>query len=721
MSTPNTANPAAEKPWYTIRAHSAMAAAARGTQASAEILIYGDIGESWWGESVTASQFVKDINALKADQITVRINSYGGSVHDGVAIHNAMKRHSATIEVEIDGLAASIASLIAMAGDKVTIAENALLMIHAPLTGVWGNAVELREAADMLDTHSRAVATSYASKSGKSADDVLALLSDGKDHWFTAAEALAEGYVDAVGAVNDDGAQASARFDLSRFKSVPAALLRSRSVSAAAAAIPPAALAASFQENPMTQTVNTSAANPTPAAADPSTAVFAGVQPIAGAPVVDAASVLAQDGARRKAIRAAGQPFMNHPGFAEFLGTLENDHVVTEAVAHQRILARLGQGAEPVAAGRIVTVADETDKRRDAMVNALLITAGHASEKVRAEAGANPYRGRTLLALAEASLQACGVDTARMGDKRQMVAAAFTQGTGDFPILLENVMHKTLLSAYGLQALTWSRFCKRGTVSDFRAHNRYRVGSLGNLQPKNELGEFKSVNIPDGEKSSIAAATKGFILSISREAIINDDLGALTDQAAAAGRAAARTVEVDVYALLAANNGLGPIMQDNKTLFHADHFNIAAGAAMSVDLLDSMRVLMAQQKDVSGNDFLDLRPEVLLCPIGMGGTARVIIGAEYDTSVSNKFQVPNKVRGLVRDVVDTPRMSGTRFHLLASASEAAAIEVAFLDGNDTPFLETAQAFDTDGGKLKVRLDYGVAGHDWRGAVTSAGA
>lgn len=708
------------KPWYAIHTKTPVASAAQGVQASAEIMIYGDIGESWWGESVTASQFVKDINALKADQITVRINSYGGSVHDGVAIHNAMKRHPATIDVQIDGLAASIASLIAMAGDTVTIAENALLMIHAPLTGVWGNAAQMRETADMLDTHSRAVATSYASKSGKSADDVLALLTDGKDHWFTAAEALAEGYVDAVGAASDDGAQASARFDLSRFKDVPAALLCARPQAAAAAAVPPVASATSFQEIPMTQQVNQPAATPNPAAT---------TQPQAAAPhapvaatMVDAAAVLAADKARREAIRAMGQPFMAHEGMPAFVAGLENDHTVTAEVAGQRILARLGQGVEPVAGGRIVTVADEADKRREAMVNAMLMRAGKADAKVVAEAGANPYRGRTLLAIAEASLQAAGVDTRQFSDKRAMVAAAFTQSSSDFPVLLENTMHKTLLGAYALQALTWSRFCKRGTVSDFRAHNRYRVGSLGNLQPKNELGEYKNVSIPDGEKSSIAAATKGFILNISREAIIDDDLGALTDRAAAAGRAAARTVELDVYALLTSNSGNGPTMNDGQPLFHSTHGNIDGTAgAISVTRLDAMRVLMAQQKDVSGNDFLDLRPAVLLCPVGMGGNARVVVGAEYDTEVSSKFQVPNKVRGIVRDIVDTPRLAGTRYYMLADASESAAIEVAFLDGVDTPYLETAQAFDTDGGKLKVRLDYGVAGHDWRGAVTNAGA
>lgn len=713
-----SADPSAQKPWYAIHMRTPVAAAAQGAQAAAEIHIYGDIGESWWGESVTASQFVRDINALQADRITVRINSYGGSVHDGVAIHNAMKRHPAVVDVEVDGLAASIASLIAMAGDTVRMASNAMMMIHAPLTGVWGNAVELREKADMLDAHARAVATSYAAKSGKSAGDVLALLSDGKDHWFTADEALAEGYVDAITDAADEGVMASAGFDLSRFKDVPAALLqRVRPHAAAAAAISPVAQATFSQEKPMTQTVNPTAANPNPAALNPQ----AGPAPVVDQ-VSDAqrAQILAADQNRRQSIMAIAQPFMQHAGMADFVAGLQADPNVTEALAGQRILARLGQGAEPIAGGRVVTLADETDKRREAMVNALLMRAGKADAKVVADAGANPFRGRSLLAIAEASLQAAGVDTHRFGDKRELVAAAFTQSSSDFPVLLENVMHKTLLNAYAIQAMTWSRFCKRGTVSDFRAHNRYRVGSLGNLQPKNELGEYKNISIPDGEKSQIAATTKGFILNISREAIINDDLGALTDQASAAGRASARTVEVDVYAVLTSNSGAGPTMTDGQPLFHATHNNIATGAAMSVDVLDGMRVLMAQQRDVSGNDYLDLRPEVLLCPIGMGGSARVLVGAEYDTSVSSKFQVPNKVRGLVRDIVDSPRLSGNRYYLLASAQEAAAIEVAFLDGNDTPYLETMQAFDTDGGKLKVRLDYGVAGHDWRGAVTNPG-
>jgi ATP-dependent Clp endopeptidase proteolytic subunit ClpP len=712
--------------WYSIRQKTPVAAAAAGVLSAAEIFIYGDIGESWWNESVSAAQFVKDIAAIDSAEITIRINSIGGSVPDGIAIYNAIKRHKAATTTVIDGLAASIASLIALAGDKVEMAENSTMMIHAPWTYAAGNSAELRDTADLLDTWAEAMATSYAAKTGKTTEEIMQLMTDGKDHWYTAAEAKDFGLVDTVITALPISASASGpQFDLSRFRNVPAALATASKPPQATQATPaagapntatstapapqgegaqPVAAATTISEKPMPNSANPQAAH-NPA----NTPDIAAIQ----------AAAVAADAQRRSDIAAKFSAFGKNEAMAKLMVDCQNDTTITAAAAGEKLLAALAKDAQSVA-GSIQTVADETDKRRDGVVAAMLLRAGVADKEAQANASANPYRGRTLLAIAEASLISAGVST-HGKNSREIVAAAFTQGTSDFPILLENIMHKTLLASYATQSLTWSRFCKRGTVSDFRAHNRYRVGSLGNLQPKNELGEYKNVAIPDGEKSSISAATKGFILNISREAIINDDLGALTDQSTAAGRAAARTVEVDVYTLLNSNNGMGPVMSDGKTLFHADHHNIATGGAISVDVLDAMRVLMAQQKDVTGNDFLDLRPGVLLVPIGMGGSARVIIGAEYDTSVSGKFQVPNRVRGLVSDIVDTPRMSGTRFHLLANPMEAAAIEVAFLDGQSEPYLETAQAFDTDGGRLKVRMDYGVAGHDYRGAVTNAGA
>jgi hypothetical protein len=134
-----------------------------------------------------------------------------------------------------------------------------------------------------------------------------------------------------------------------------------------------------------------------------------------------------------------------------------------------------------------------------------------------------------------------------------------------------------------------------------------------------------------------------------------------------------------------------------------------------------MRVLMASQMDVSKNDFLDLRPSILLAPIAIGGAARVVNEAQYDPDTANKLQRPNSVRGLVSTIVDTPRLTGTGYFMFASPSEAPVIEVAFLDGNDTPFLELENGFTVDGARWKVRLDFGVAAIDYRGAVRNPGA
>jgi hypothetical protein len=114
-------------------------------------------------------------------------------------------------------------------------------------------------------------------------------------------------------------------------------------------------------------------------------------------------------------------------------------------------------------------------------------------------------------------------------------------------------------------------------------------------------------------------------------------------------------------------------------------------------------------------------PDVLLVSLSLGGTARGIIGAEYDPDTTGKLQKPNIVRNLVRDVVDTPRITGTRRYLFANPSEAPVIEVAFLDGVSDPYLEVQDGFDVDGARYKVRLDFGIAAIDYRGAVTNAGA
>ena len=672
-----------QREWYEIKAEGNQ----DGGKRRAELYIYGNIGDRWDENSITAASLVRDLQVIDADTLTVRINSFGGSVPDGLAIYNALKRHPASIDVQVDGVAVSCAGYIAMAGDTVTFAENAMLMIHAPWGVAMGNAQALREQASMLDKYAAAMAGSYASKSGKKHDDCMALLSDGKDHWFTAAEALAEGFCDTVG----PAVEVSAAFDLSRF-SVPAA-------------------AAAFNLRKEPTMTAPQAATSTPATP--------------AAPVAVPAAPFARTKEMNAEVLALYKPFIDRgdAGVQALQTEILADPAISIETAQAKLLTHLGKDATPAtpkgAFPKIDTVADETDKFRAAASVALVVRAGFDVPE-KADIRANPYRGYKLLDMARASLDRLGVDTRGMS-QMDVVAAAFTQGTSDFPILLENAMHKTLQAAYAAAALTWRRFCAVGSVSDFRAHNRYRVGSFGNLDSLNELGEFKNKSVPDGEKSSITASTKGNIINLSRQAVINDDLGAFVGLSASLASAAARTIEASVYAMLAENSGLGPTMSDTYSLFHANHSNIAATGALSVTVFDSIRQKLASQTDVSGNDYLDLRPAIIVTPMASGSLARSLNAQEYDDDSQKNQRRPNVVRGLFRDVVDSPRITGTRVYAFADPAEAPVLEVAFLDGQQEPYLEAQDGFTVDGAQYKVRLDYGTAAIDYRGAATAAGA
>jgi len=699
----------------------------------ADLLIFGDIGESWWDDSVTAKEVVDQLAELEVDTINVRINSYGGSVSDGLAIFNALRHHGATINVRIEGVAVSIASLIAMAGDTVSIAENAMFMVHAPWGGTVGNSKELREYADVLDTYAKAMASSYVRKSGQDHETIMDLLTDGGDHWYTADEAKEFGFADEI--IEEEMA-AAAGFDKSKY-----------APSAMASKAPGGPASGGKDKTTLTLHIDTTEivahlkdlqqkAAPVAANINPEEDVIMTPKEKAAAEAKAAqeakdlkakhkAEIQAKENERKAGIRAAFDVHADRQGVSALLIECLTDGNVTVEQAQAKLLAKLGDGAEPLAGNRVEVGEDESAKMIDAASDVLTVRAGvsrmsgNGVSASTIDLQGNPFVGNSLMDMAKACLSAAGVSAAGR-DKREIVAMAF-QSTSTFPVLLENTMHKTLLAAYATASDTWSRFCKIGSVSDFRAHSRYRTGSIGNLDTLGENGEIKRKAIPDGEKGSVTATTKANIIAITREAIINDDLQALTDLAVMLGRAYKRTIEAAVYSLLAENSGMGPTMSDSKALFHTDHGNIGAGAAISMAAIDADRVLMASQKDVSDNDFLDLRPARLLVPVGLGGTARSINEAQYDPDTANKLQKPNIVNGLFDDIIDTPRMSGTRRYAFANPNEAPVIEVAFLDGQQEPFIETKDGWSSAGAELRVLGDFGVAAIDYRGATTDAGA
>jgi ATP-dependent Clp protease, protease subunit len=190
------------KRWYDFRAQ------ARG----AEIVIYDEIGAF----GIPAKAFLDELKALgPVAELTVRINSPGGSVFDGVAIYNALKRHNASITVWVDGIAASIASMIAMAGDEVVMPENAMLVLHDPSGLVAGTASDMRAMADALNRMKSGMVAAYRDKSGRDDAEIEGLMA--AETWLSAEEAVALGLADRV----EQAVRMAARFDLSRFRHPP--------------------------------------------------------------------------------------------------------------------------------------------------------------------------------------------------------------------------------------------------------------------------------------------------------------------------------------------------------------------------------------------------------------------------------------------------------------------------------------------------------------------
>ncbi len=174
-----------------------------------DVFLFAEIG--WLG--ITASDFVQELVAIKTDTITLHLNSPGGEVFDGLAIYATLRQHSAKVHVIIDGMAASIASVIAMAGDTITITPNGTMMVHDGMGLAVGNAADHRELADLLDKMSDNIAAVYASRTGGTVEEWRATMRESK--WFDAEEALAAGLVDFI---NTDAPAAGDgdSFDLNR-------------------------------------------------------------------------------------------------------------------------------------------------------------------------------------------------------------------------------------------------------------------------------------------------------------------------------------------------------------------------------------------------------------------------------------------------------------------------------------------------------------------------
>lgn len=729
------------------------------------IWLYGDIG----GE-VQSRPIVERLATLPDAPVQVRINSGGGSVFEASAIFSALREHRGPVRVEIDGLAASAASYIAMAGDAVAIAENGLLMIHDPFVGGGGNARDLRHSAELLDRIALSMQRAYRSRSGLSAERIASIMAG--ETWFTADEALAAGFADEITAALDVAAmvdpatyRAAPRHvqqRLSAMKNLRAgetlAALLTRLVSEAAtddrdeAAIrDEMASAARLEESKLSKILAGDVMCPTLSSLEAFARVL-GVQltdltaagerdgcdysaantgPAAARRAgCDVAAFKADESRRRQEIKAAFTPWRSHWAVSALEDQCLDNLNITTTAARDALLTKLGEGAESLGGamyssnraqpevfamnGSTAAMSSRDDGFAAAARDAILLRYGLGMKNPHP--AARDLLGASMRDLAATCLSRAGRSPG-LGGADATIRAALT--TSDFPALLENTANKSLI--LGLEAEgaathrdTWTR---RGSLPDFKEGSRVALSEAPDLEIVHEAGEITHGPLTDSGKERIALKTYARIVSITRQALVNDDLDQLTRVPQAMGMAAARKEADLVYGLLAAN----PTMRDGAALFDATHGNLAsAGGAITVSTLGEARAAMRKQRGVQNLSYMNIVPTFLVVGADRELEALQVL-AEIEPNQTSAV-VPGWVRRLTL-VVD-PRiddLASGAWYLAGNPAAHDTFEVAFLDGQTAPTIEQEEGFDTLTLKWRVVFDLGVAALDWRALFQNPGA
>lgn len=353
--------------------------------------------------------------------------------------------------------------------------------------------------------------------------------------------------------------------------------------------------------------------------------------------------------------------------------------------------------------------ADQRDKFRSASADALVLRGGGKIEKPAA--GAVELRGYSLKEMAREALRVAGQPF--HGDAMEMVGRALTNS--DLPIILGNTANKHLYDGYEGAEETWPKWCDTGSVNDFKTHTSARMSETDDLDEISEDDEYKYGKASEA-KEEYKVVTYGKLFKISRQAIINDDLGAISRIPRSHGEAAARKIGDIAYAVLTANSAMG----DGTALFHANHGNLGIAGALSVTTLGEAEKLMGLQKDLGGKRRLNIRPQFFLAPLTLKVSAETffrsqLIGTQAAPNQANIYggDYFNRVYEARLDDAST-----TAWYI--AGAKGKTVVVFFLGGNQTPYLETKQGWNVDGVEYKVRIDAGAKAMDWKALAKNAG-
>lgn len=353
----------------------------------------------------------------------------------------------------------------------------------------------------------------------------------------------------------------------------------------------------------------------------------------------------------------------------------------------------------------------ESDKFRAAAQDAVLMAAG--IPVAEPAAGAQELRGHSMVELAREALQREGLKS-NFGDNMELARQAINS-TSTFPAIMANLANKSVMVGFNEAETTYQIWAGKGSNRDFKEAARVALSEAGNLELVPEGGQFQQDFL--GEASArTKVATYGKLFSLTRQAIINDDLGLFSKIATKYGSAAKRLVNKMVYAQLTGNVK----MQDGVALFDSKHGNVAGtGEALSVKAIAKAITAMRRQKGITGDATLNITPKYLVVPPELEMTAYQIVNSTAAVDGVNSGVV-NPYKGRFVVVADAELTDPDAWYLVADASQHDTIEVTYLNGVETPRLETRQGFDVDGIEYKVAFDCGVSALDFRGVFKNAG-
>ncbi|MGR1218514.1 prohead protease/major capsid protein fusion protein [Metapseudomonas otitidis] len=358
--------------------------------------------------------------------------------------------------------------------------------------------------------------------------------------------------------------------------------------------------------------------------------------------------------------------------------------------------------------------------KRSAMLNALL---HRCNSSIKLDEDGREFRGMRLIDMAREAIEQVGgsvrgmtpqeVARAALGCDRQAMRAAGMHSTSDFPLLLGSTVNRTLRDAYQLAPQTWRPLGRQTSVPDFRAVTRAALGDISALEKVQEHGEYKYGTMSE-DGAPLKVAKFGKIIAITWEAIVNDDLGALSRIPQALGNAAAQTESDVVWSLLLGN----PNFTDGNPVFDASHGNVAAsGGPINTTTLAAARAAMRKQKSKAGH-YLNLGPEFLVV-----GADKELEAFQFTSSnyVPAKNADINDSRNPSLTVIVDARITGNQWYLYAAPGVVDTFEYAYLEGEPGVFTETREGFEVDGMEIKARLVFGAAWIDYRGVYKNAGA